>query len=245
VRIVLAILPQKLTQPSNYAAVAADTFSSELGILSKTNPFLITAPWRTVAPGTNGGVTTTGLAAGFFGALLISVVAVFLTPFCRDWDSHATLSFCFAMTTAGLCGTVLDSLLGALFQASVVDVHSGKVVEGDGGRRVLVHGSTPMHLRKTSKVRSQVMGGDGQDGIAKTSGADAAGSIQASKTMQTAGVSGNAVVDAQHESRRVETGSDLLDNNAVNILMAASISVGAMLVACIMWDLPFSSIIAL
>jgi uncharacterized membrane protein len=197
-----------------------------------------------VAPGTNGGVTTTGLAAGFYGAFIISLVAMFLTPFCRDWDSRATLSFAFAMTIAGMCGTVLDSLLGALFQASVVDVHSGKVVEGDGGRRVLVHGSTPMHLKKTSKVRSQVIGGDGKDGVAKTSGADVAGSVQASRTMQAAGASGSAVIDAQHESRRVETGSDLLDNNAVNILMAASISVGAMLVACIIWDLPFSSIIA-
>ena len=198
-----------------------------------------------MAPGTNGGVTTTGLAAGFYGALIISIAAMFLTPFCGDWDSRAVLGFAFGTTIAGMCGTVLDSLLGALVQASVVDVHSGKVVEGDGGRRVLVHGSTPMHLKKTSKVRSQVLGGEGKDAIAKTSGADATGSVQASKTMQTAGASGSAVIDAQHESRRVETGSDLLDNNAVNILMAASISVGAMLVACVMWDLPFSSIVAL
>jgi uncharacterized membrane protein len=190
-------------------------------------------------------VTTTGVAAGLYGGLFISLVAMFLMPFCREWGSRDTLIFAFSTTLAGLCGTILDSLLGALFQASIVDVHSGKVIEGDGGRKVLVHSSNPLHLKKTSELRSNVVGGDGKAGIAKTSGTDAAESIQASRTMQKAGASGDAVADSQHESRRLATGSDLLDNNAVNVIMAASISVGAMLVTCIVWDLPFSSILAL
>ena len=43
-------------------------------------------------------------------------------------------------------------------------------------------------------------------------------------------------------SRHVESGLGLLDNNAVNILMAASMSIGGMLVAGILWDIPISSI---
>lgn len=40
------------------------------------------------------------------------------------------------MTVWGLLGSVLDSVLGGLLQASVVDKRSGKVVEGSGGRKV-------------------------------------------------------------------------------------------------------------
>ncbi|KAH6860814.1 integral membrane protein DUF92-domain-containing protein [Alternaria rosae] len=206
---------------ANYAAVAADTFSSELGILSKTKPRLITAPWRVVAPGTNGGVTATGLGAGLLGAFILTATSTLFLPFCRDWDFSEKTTFTLAMTAAGFSGTLLDSLLGSLAQASVVDVHSGKVVEGEGGRRVLVKSSHPLHLSKTGQVRSKVSSrAEGKNGIAKTSGADTAASIKASETMLRAGGSGNAVVDAQHESRKIAVGSDLLDNNAVNILMA-------------------------
>ncbi|KAJ5058764.1 integral membrane protein DUF92-domain-containing protein [Bipolaris maydis] len=192
---------------ANYAAVAADTFSSELGILSKSKPRLITAPWRIVPPGTNGGVTTTGLGAGLLGALLISLSSTMFMPFCKDWSFVEKTKYTLAMSAAGFSGTLLDSLLGALLQASVVDVHSGKVVEGEGGRKVLVH--------------SNVSGrSEGKDGIAKASGTDAAASIKASKAMLKAGASGAVVTDPQHESRKIEVGSDLLDNNAVNILMA-------------------------
>ncbi|EMD91348.1 hypothetical protein COCC4DRAFT_128314 [Bipolaris maydis ATCC 48331] len=203
---------------ANYAAVAADTFSSELGILSKSKPRLITAPWRIVPPGTNGGVTTTGLGAGLLGALLISLSSTMFMPFCKDWSFVEKTKYTLAMSAAGFSGTLLDSLLGALLQASVVDVHSGKVVEGEGGRKVLVH--------------SNVSGrSEGKDGIAKASGTDAAASIKASKAMLKAGASGAVVTDPQHESRKIEVGSDLLDNNAVNILMAGLVSLGAMLTA--------------
>lgn len=233
-----------LTYLSNYAAVAADTFSSELGILSKTKPRLITAPWRVVPPGTNGGVTATGLGAGLLGSFILSATSTLLVPFCKDWSFAAKTNYTLALTTAGFCGTLLDSLLGALFQASVIDVHSGKIVEGEGGRRVLVHSSNPMNLSKTGQVRSKMSSrAEGKDGIAKTSGVDMAASIKASETILKAGASGNPVVDPQHESRKIEVGSDLLDNNAVNVLMAGLVSVGAMVAACFVWDLPLSSMV--
>ncbi|KNG51496.1 UMP1-domain-containing protein [Stemphylium lycopersici] len=209
------------TDGRNYAAVAADTFSSELGILSKSKPRLITAPWRIVPPGTNGGVTATGLGAGLLGAFLLSVTSTILMPFCKDWSFSEKTSYTLALTVAGFTGTLLDSLLGALFQASVVDVHSGKVVEGEGGRKVLVRSSHPLHLSKTGQMHSKVSSRtEGEAGIAETSGVDIAASIKASETMLKAGASGNAVADEHHESRKIEVGSDLLDNNAVNIVMA-------------------------
>lgn len=41
--------------------------------------------------------------------------------------------------------------------------------------------------------------------------------------------------ETQHESRRMESGHDILDNNAVNVLMAVTMSVGAMGVASYAW----------
>src|SRR5690348_8462708 len=66
---------------ANYAAVAADTFSSELRILSKGDPRLITS-WnlRKVPRGTNGGVSLLGLGAGVLGSLVIVSATMLFLP---------------------------------------------------------------------------------------------------------------------------------------------------------------------
>lgn len=140
---------------SQYAAVAADTFSSELGILSSSPPRLITSPTlRKVPPGTNGGVTLIGTLAGFLGAFVIASTSVILLPFCPVIDTRLSSSLrpgllggnswglwekaawvCF-VTVWGGSGSLLDSFLGGWLQASVVDVRTGKVVEGRGGKMV-------------------------------------------------------------------------------------------------------------
>ena len=138
---------------ANYAAVAADTYSSELGILSKSKPRLITN-LKTVPPGTNGGVTVAGLLAGAFGAFTIAITSVLLVPFCaaspgpvsrilmageyRGWGLIEKSIWVAAVTAWGAMGSVLDSFLGAILQASVVDSRTGKVVEGSGGTKVSI-----------------------------------------------------------------------------------------------------------
>lgn len=122
---------------AHYAAVAADTFSSELGILSQTQPFLITAPWKRVPKGTNGGVTIEGLIYGGLGSFLMTVTAIVA---CHFGPPHLSMvpHTTFLISMAGLMGSVLDSLLGAVCQATVTDKRSGKVVEGSSGARVQV-----------------------------------------------------------------------------------------------------------
>ena len=44
-------------------------------------------------------------------------------------------------------------------------------------------------------------------------------------------------------SRRVESGLGLLDNNAVNVLMALLMSIGGMVVAGYVWHVPLRSIL--
>lgn len=48
--------------------------------------------------------------------------------------------------------------------------------------------------------------------------------------------------DHAHESRRVDTGRDWLDNNAVNVLMASAMSLGGIGVASWLWDVPVAGI---
>lgn len=44
-------------------------------------------------------------------------------------------------------------------------------------------------------------------------------------------------------SRRIETGAGLLDNNAVNILMATMMSLGGIILAGRLWNVPLNSIL--
>ena len=122
---------------AHYAAVTADTFSSELGILATTEPFLITAPWKSVPKGTNGGITIDGLMYGALGSFLLVLIAIlglYVSPPQMSMDP-ATASF---ITVMGLMGSVIDSVLGAIVQSTVTDKGTGKVVEGPGGQRVKV-----------------------------------------------------------------------------------------------------------
>lgn len=139
---------------SQYAAVAADTFSSELGILSRSPPRLLTSlNFRQVPPGTNGGISLIGTLAGFGGGLVVALTSVALTPFCSastsglrgpatgfeggsGWGWQEKGALVVAVTIWGGLGSLLDSALGGWFQESVVDKTTGKVVEGVGGKKV-------------------------------------------------------------------------------------------------------------
>lgn len=106
----------------------------------------------------------------------------------------------------------------------------------------MVHGAGPTHLKQTAKLRKEV-GVTKKDGTAVAQSSGVEESIAASRGMQKAGASGTEVADGQHESRRVEVGKDVLDNNAVNLLMAGMVSLGSMVVACWVWEVPVSSIV--
>ncbi|EXJ84856.1 hypothetical protein A1O3_05531 [Capronia epimyces CBS 606.96] len=183
---------------SNYAAVAADTLSSELGILSKSRPILITS-LRPVPPGTNGGVTLAGLLAGAGGSVAISATGVLLLGFCEG-GSVKRLTIFALLSALGVVGTLVDSLLGAILQASVVDHRSGKIVEGPGGVKVLTkpgqsRAGTPTHGPKEGDGRKK---GD--------------------------------------ESRSINSGHDILDNNQVNLLMASIISIAGIMAGRLVWS---------
>ena len=109
--------PSTLPSPSetnvgrHYAAATADTWSSELGILSKRRPFLITT-FKTVPPGTNGGVSVLGLFSAACGGALIGIVCAFGLPFCSTQDLNTQRLVVIAWSAVmGLIGSIVRSLI--------------------------------------------------------------------------------------------------------------------------------------
>lgn len=117
------------------AAANADTWATELGVLSPTAPRLITTG-RTVEPGESGGISAAGTLAAMGGALFIALLAAFSMYLAPEapvglpgWLARlagaglpsTTLAQVAAavlfVTLAGLAGSLLDSLLGATVQA--------------------------------------------------------------------------------------------------------------------------------
>jgi len=67
--------------------------------------------------------------------------------------------------------------------------------------------------------------------------------VVASKDYQQSHQEPTSVSIDFHDSRKIETGLGVLDNNAVNLLMALIMSVGGMVVASWYWNLPLRSIL--
>ncbi|KHJ33030.1 putative integral membrane protein duf92 [Erysiphe necator] len=249
---------------ANYAAVAADTFSSELGILSKSRPRLITSlRLRKVPPGTNGGVTSMGLAAAFLGSFIIVLTSILLTPFCqfsrpvnmkdsyRAWTFADKLWFLILMTLWGALGSLLDSFLGGWLQQSVVDVRYGKIIEGSGGKRVLLENlrnkvSTDTlqedlsHKGEVGKQNSKLL--EDSDSLSPTFNNKPRAKTDVKENINERIQSVGSKALKMNPDIAVESGSlALLDNNEVNFVMALTMSVGAMVIACLTLQVPMST----
>ena len=107
------------------AASTADTWATEVGVMSK-NPRLITT-FKRVPSGTSGAVSQRGLLVAFAGALFIAIAGVLLNAF-NNVISVGFLSdvlftqfvggkkFILIVAFAGFIGALVDSFLGASVQ---------------------------------------------------------------------------------------------------------------------------------
>jgi uncharacterized protein (TIGR00297 family) len=100
---------------ASLAAVNADTWATELGVLSPRPPRMMTNLTKVVEKGTSGGISLFGTFAALAGSGLIAILAgtlspVPLTPL--NW-----FSFTLWVAFAGLAGSFVDSFLGATIQA--------------------------------------------------------------------------------------------------------------------------------
>ncbi len=117
------------------AAVTADTWATEWGGLSKSEPRSI-LNGRRVLPGTSGGVTLLGSAAALAGAVCIGGAAWLLRMWTGDDTYSEVGSALLAMVKwgliggiSGLAGAFADSWLGATIQYMHRCVVCGKEIE--------------------------------------------------------------------------------------------------------------------
>ncbi|RKF79758.1 Protein PGR [Golovinomyces cichoracearum] len=240
---------------ANYAAASADTFSSELGIISKSQPRLITSiNLRKVPPGTNGGVTALGLMAGILGSFIIVVTTIVLTPFCqspiltggkndqRVWGFKEKLLFAIVMTLWGALGSVLDSFLGGWLQQSVVDIRSGKIIEGDGGKSILGReAKTGLYPTQTKVNLSRQR--ESRNVSAERHVEIPSSSIGSSEDGNENKILPDLYPTDSKPSISVESGTiGFLDNNQVNFLMTLIMSIGAIVMGSWTLEIPLDSL---
>lgn len=116
------------------AASSADTWATEIGMLSRQMPRSIISMHH-VPPGTSGGVTLAGLAGSLAASVFIALVATLL-----GWPARAAM----AAVIGGLGGSLVDSLLGATLQnrrwCRTCSLGTERAVHGCGTTTVSVGG---------------------------------------------------------------------------------------------------------
>jgi len=106
---------------AHYCTANADTWASELGVLSKTEPRLVTTLFlRRVPRGTNGGMSTLGTVASGAGGLFIGVIFYVCSFFSMVGGPAVAAQYPVLVYSllCGLLGSLVDSLMGATVQAT-------------------------------------------------------------------------------------------------------------------------------
>lgn len=103
---------------ASMAAATADTWSSEVGVLSRRAPVSIRTLSAAV-PGISGAVSRLGLIAGGAGALIVAVVGAVALELHSPVNTlrSEVLMTALMVFVLGVFGTLLDSVLGATIQA--------------------------------------------------------------------------------------------------------------------------------
>ncbi|MGB9577187.1 MAG: DUF92 domain-containing protein [Candidatus Micrarchaeia archaeon] len=120
---------------ASLAVVTADTFATEIGVLSKGRPFLVTS-FKRVERGCSGAVSLLGSGAGAAASLFIAFSASFLLSLSSVFAGKPELvvpggspAFFLVVFVAGVAGMFADSLLGATVQVMYFCDSCGKETE--------------------------------------------------------------------------------------------------------------------
>ncbi len=133
--------------------VNADTWGTEIGILSNDQPYWILKLSKKVERGTSGGISPKGTAASFIGALIITLVALLIEIFWKspipDVSTWQIYLFIPLTSIFGFIGGLLDSLFGATIQGFFECTVCGK-----GTEKRVHHGEPTKLLRGNDWFRN-------------------------------------------------------------------------------------------
>jgi hypothetical protein len=118
-------IPHIITPPPSLPLLG-DTSASEIGILSSSRPRLITTG-RCVPPGTNGAVTLLGTIASAAAGAAVGV-SFGVCELLLDGRRVALANAACVGALAGLCGSIVDSVLGATLQYSALEANGKRVL---------------------------------------------------------------------------------------------------------------------
>ena len=107
----------------SFASSNADTWASELGVLSRRSPVSLPG-LRPVPRGISGGVSMAGCAASLAGAAFIALIFA-AENLCLHVLSGGFIRVAAFVAAAGFLGSLLDSLLGGTLQAQYVPADDG------------------------------------------------------------------------------------------------------------------------
>lgn len=122
------------------AASAADTWASEIGVLSHRDPVSILT-WQRVEPGISGGVSLLGTAMALLGSLSVAILSSLILF--SDSSNRLRFLFCLIILVSGFTASLMDSLLGSTLQAHYLDHRQGRLTEHsilEGEKLVLARG---------------------------------------------------------------------------------------------------------
>ena len=125
------------------AVVTADTWGTEIGVLSRRRPRSVLSG-RPVAPGTSGGISLSGTLGGMAGAAVVTLAAL---PFLA-----LSVLQIIVIVLLGAFGSLIDSLLGATLQAQYRCTVCGKETE-----KAAHCGAAAHHLRGLPWLRNDAV----------------------------------------------------------------------------------------
>ncbi|EDR25688.1 transmembrane protein, putative [Entamoeba dispar SAW760] len=143
--------------PGFYSCTNGDTWSSEVGILSKTHPFHIIT-FKQVPAGTNGGVSSLGLISGFCGSLLIGLIGGLVFLMNCPFDITLFILTSSSITISGVIGNLLDSILGGTLQYSGWDEKRKCVVRKSGDNVTRISGVDVLSNSAINFITSSMSG---------------------------------------------------------------------------------------
>ncbi len=121
------------------ASFLSDTVSTEIGVVSKDNPYLITNLSKTQR-GRSGAISLKGTIAGILSAALLSFISYFLLPEDFMVAIYSIIIITFSATLANLTDSFLGATIQAIYYCGYCNTYSEEKIHTCGNKSKKVSG---------------------------------------------------------------------------------------------------------